>query len=154
MPDCANPLLLYDGVCGLCNRLVRFVLKRDTAARFRFASLQSDYAARILQRHGLELRDLDTVYVVESPGDRPKDRSDAVIFILRELGGFWRVAATVLRIFPGRCGTGDTASWPVTATAFSENTKAARSPKPNIKTDFWIFKRGWSSFVYLGVLRG
>jgi predicted DCC family thiol-disulfide oxidoreductase YuxK len=100
MPDCANPLLLYDGVCGLCNRLVRFVLKRDTAARFRFASLQSDYAARILQRHGLELRDLDTVYVAESPGGRLKARSDAVIFILRELGGFWSVAATVLRIIP------------------------------------------------------
>ena len=100
MPDSPNPLILYDGLCGLCNRLVRFVLRHDIRARFRFASLQSDHAARILQRHGLEFQELDTIYVVDGTGERPKDRTDAVIFILRELGGFWRVAATVLRIFP------------------------------------------------------
>lgn len=100
MPDCANPVLLYDGVCGLCHRLVQFVLKRDPTACFRFASLQSDYAARMLQRHGLDPQDLDTVYVVDATGDRPKTRSDAVIFILRSLGGFWSAAATALRIFP------------------------------------------------------
>ncbi len=100
MPDSPNPLILYDGLCGLCNRLVRFVLRHDIRARFRFASLQSDHAARILQRHALEFQELDTIYVVDGTGERPKDRTDAVIFILRELGGFWRVAATVLRIFP------------------------------------------------------
>ena len=100
MPSPTNPLLLYDGVCGLCNRLVRFVLKHDLHERFRFASLQSDYAARILQRNGLELQELDSVYVVELPGEQPKDRSDAVILILRELGGFWRAAAAILRMFP------------------------------------------------------
>jgi predicted DCC family thiol-disulfide oxidoreductase YuxK len=100
MPDPTNPVLLYDGVCGLCNRLVQFVLRHDTAACFRFASLQSDYAARILQLHGLDLQDLDTVYVVESPGDRPKARSDAMISILLTLGGFWSAVATALRIFP------------------------------------------------------
>jgi predicted DCC family thiol-disulfide oxidoreductase YuxK len=100
MPDRANPILLFDGVCGLCHRLVQFVLKRDPTARFRFASLQSDYATRILQRHGLDPQDLDTVYVVESPGDRPKARSAAVIFILRELGGLWSAVSTALRILP------------------------------------------------------
>ena len=49
MSDPANPVLLYDGVCGLCNRLVQFVLKHDTDARFRFASLQSNYAAQTPQ---------------------------------------------------------------------------------------------------------
>jgi predicted DCC family thiol-disulfide oxidoreductase YuxK len=44
----ANPVLLYDGVCGLCNRLVQFVLKKDRKAQFQFASLQSAYAAQIL----------------------------------------------------------------------------------------------------------
>ncbi len=68
MPNPANPVLLYDGVCGLCNGLVRFVLRHDTAARFRFASLQSAYAAAILQRHGLDPDDLDTVYVVSEGG--------------------------------------------------------------------------------------
>jgi predicted DCC family thiol-disulfide oxidoreductase YuxK len=100
MPESANPILLYDGVCGLCNHLVQFVLKHDTAARFRFASLQSDYANRILQEHALDAQDLDTVYVIEAPGTQPKSRSNAVISILRTLGGFWSAVATPLAIIP------------------------------------------------------
>ena len=100
MPDLANPVLLYDGVCGLCNRLVRFVLKRDRRARFRFASLQSTYAARILKPHGLDPQDLNTLYVVEEEGERLIVRSDAVIFMLYEMGGLWRAASVALRIFP------------------------------------------------------
>ena len=100
MVEPANPVILYDCVCGLCNRLVRFVLKRDTYARFRFASLQSVYAARILQLHDLDPQDLDTVYVVQESGERPAARSDAVISILRELGGFWTAIAVALRILP------------------------------------------------------
>ncbi len=98
MPDPANPVLLYDGVCGLCNRLVQFVLRRDRLARFRFASLQSDYAARILNPRGLDPHDLNTLYVLD--GERLITRADAVIFILRELGGFWHALAMALRISP------------------------------------------------------
>jgi len=82
------PIVLYDGVCGLCNRLVRFVLDRDRDGVFRFASLQSVLAGRILGRHGADARDLDMVYVVvnyELPEERLVARSDAVIFILRHL---------------------------------------------------------------------
>ena len=100
MSDPANPILLYDGICGLCNRVVQFVLKHDVAAHFRFASLQGDYARQILKRHALDPEELDTVYVIESPDAKPKSRSDAVISILRALGGFWRAAATALSILP------------------------------------------------------
>lgn len=100
MPDPSNPVLLYDGVCGLCNRLVRLVLKHDTLAHFRFASLQSDYAARVLQPRGLDPRDLNTIHVVEEPAGPLAQRSEAVILILRELGGFWTAVALALRIFP------------------------------------------------------
>ena len=99
MADPANPILLYDGVCGLCSRLVQFVLKRDSSRHFRFASLQSDFASRILQRHGLDPNDLDTVYLVE-PGERLIARSDAVISVLRRLGGFWGALALLLRALP------------------------------------------------------
>ena len=98
MVDPANPILLYDGVCGLCSRLVQFVLKRDSSRHFRFASLQSDFASRILQRHGLDPNDLDTVYLVE-PGERLTARSDAVISVLRRLGG-WGALALLLRALP------------------------------------------------------
>lgn len=101
--DSANPILLYDGICGLCNRLVQFTLKRDASQRLRFASLQSDFAASVLQRHGLNPGDLDTVYLVDGCG-RPEERlsthSDAVISLLRHLGGPWSVAAALLRVVP------------------------------------------------------
>ena len=99
MVDPANPILLYDGVCGLCSRLVQFVLKRDSSRHLRFASLQSDFASRILQRLGLDANDLDTVYLVE-PGERLTARSDAVISVLRKLGGFWSAVALLLRALP------------------------------------------------------
>ncbi len=100
MADCANPILLYDGVCGLCNRLVQFVLKHDADAHFRFASLQSDYASRILQPHSLDPQDLNAVYVVDSPSRCVLARSDAVIFILHKLDGFWRALSVALSMFP------------------------------------------------------
>jgi predicted DCC family thiol-disulfide oxidoreductase YuxK len=85
----AHPILLYDGVCGLCNRLVQFILRRDPGGVFRFASLQSALAGRILARHGADAGDLDTVYVVVNCDQADEEllpRSDAVIFILRHLG--------------------------------------------------------------------
>jgi predicted DCC family thiol-disulfide oxidoreductase YuxK len=85
----AHPILLYDGVCGLCNRLVQFILRRDPGGVFRFASLQSSLAGRILARHGADAGDLDTVYLVvnaEQADEQLLARSDAVIFVLRHLG--------------------------------------------------------------------
>ena len=98
-----HPILLYDGVCGLCNRMNQFVLRHDQAGVFRFASLQSALAGRILARHGADAADLDTVYVVVNP-DQPDERllarSDAVIFVLQQLGGFWGLTGFVLRFKP------------------------------------------------------
>ena len=91
----SNPIVLYDGVCGLCNRLNQFILKRDTHDRFRFASLQSDLAASLLERHGADSRDLDTVYVVldyKQPGERLLERSDAILHVLTRLDGIWKWA--------------------------------------------------------------
>ena len=100
MPAPDNPILLYDGVCGLCNRLVQFVLKHDTHAGFRFAALQSDYASRILLGQGFDPKDLNTLYVVQEPGERLTARSDAVIVLLRNLGGLWGAVGVALSILP------------------------------------------------------
>jgi predicted DCC family thiol-disulfide oxidoreductase YuxK len=98
----SNPIVLYDGVCGLCNRLNQFLLKRDTHDRFRFASLQSDLAATLLKRHGVSAQDLNTVYVVldyDQPGERLLSRSDAIIYALMQLDGIWKLAG-VGRVLP------------------------------------------------------
>jgi predicted DCC family thiol-disulfide oxidoreductase YuxK len=110
-----RPILLYDGVCGLCNRFVQFILRRDRDAKFRFASLQSASAARILARHGVnpgtdlsanpssDAANLDTVYVVldhELPDESLLSRSAAVLFVLKQLPGFWRPVASLLQLLP------------------------------------------------------
>ena len=103
-----HPIILYDGVCGLCNRLNQFVLRRDREGIFRFASLQSPLAARILAHHGANPQGLDTLYVVlnhdlakeAQPEERLLPRSDAVIFVLNRLGGIWKVLGFLVRLLP------------------------------------------------------
>lgn len=98
-----GPILLYDGVCALCNRMVKFILRRDAPGRFRFASLQSDVAAGILARHGRDPRELDTVVVVIDcgrPTERLLDRSSAAVFVLKAMPGLWRVAGRALGLIP------------------------------------------------------
>ena len=98
-----NPIVFYDGVCGLCNRLVQFLLKHDHEGRLRFASLQSDFAAKVLGRHGFDPKDLDTIHVVENydqPDERVLQRSDAILRAGRELGGFWSASSSISKIVP------------------------------------------------------
>jgi predicted DCC family thiol-disulfide oxidoreductase YuxK len=94
----ARAVILYDGVCGLCDHTVRFVLAHDPdGARFRFAALQSEFAAAALARHGRDARDLDTVCLLD--GDRLSVKADAILDILARLGGIWRLAG-VARLLP------------------------------------------------------
>jgi predicted DCC family thiol-disulfide oxidoreductase YuxK len=98
-------ILLYDGVCGLCHRFVQFILRRDRHAIFRFASLQSPLASRILARHNLNPGALDTVYVVVNPDSENSNelllaRSDAALFVLKHLGAPWPAAAFLLQLLP------------------------------------------------------
>lgn len=100
-----NPIILYDGVCGLCNRFVQFVLRHDDKDRFRFAALQSNFAQAILERHGLNPDVLDTVYLVFDYGQSSEhllSRNEAASDVLKELGGVWRFWARLLDILPER----------------------------------------------------
>lgn len=88
----APAVIFYDGVCAFCDRTVRFVLGRDPHGRFQFAPLQSDYAVATLARHGRDPGDLDTVILLLDAGtarERLLVKSDAILAILRGLGGGW-----------------------------------------------------------------
>ncbi|GAC1431852.1 MAG: thiol-disulfide oxidoreductase DCC family protein [Terriglobales bacterium] len=90
-------------MCGLCDRLVQFVIRRDRADRFRFALLQSDLAAKILSRYGANPRDLNTLYLLvgrKQADEQLLTRSAAVIAILRELGSPWHAIAASLGFVP------------------------------------------------------
>ena len=95
----AAPVLLYDGVCGFCNKSVQLILDHDRRGSMRFAALQSDYGQSVVERHP-ELRGVDSVVYVEQQtgGERIHVRSDAALKVAAYLGGFWRIflAAKVL----------------------------------------------------------
>lgn len=98
-------LILYDGVCGLCSRVIQMVAPRDRDGVFHYAPLQSAHAQALLRRHGRDPSDLDTFYVVtghRSPAPALLARSDAALFIARTLGGSWRWAGALARLLPRR----------------------------------------------------
>lgn len=96
-------LVFFDGVCGLCDRLVQFLLARDRSGRLRFAQLQGALARKTLVPRRIDPADLDTVYVIadwQTPDERVLARSRAVLHAVSQLGGAWRVLATVGGIIP------------------------------------------------------
>lgn len=97
-------LVLYDGVCGLCSRLVQFLLTHDRRAAFDFASLQSGTGRAIVERSGGNPHQLDSFYLVanyRTPSARVMTKSRAALFVARELGWPWKIAC-VLGTIPSR----------------------------------------------------
>ena len=92
-----QPVLLYDGECGLCNRVVRFLLRRDRAARLKFAALQSRPAQEFLAAQGLPTADFDSLVFVPDWNQPARGaallRTDGALAALAELGGGWRTVA-------------------------------------------------------------
>jgi predicted DCC family thiol-disulfide oxidoreductase YuxK len=87
-------LVLYDGVCGLCNRLLHFLLRHDKRTVFAYASLQSARGRAVVQRAGGDPDDLTSFYVVAdfaSPNSRVFMRSDAALFVAGQLEWPWRI---------------------------------------------------------------
>ena len=82
-----SAVVLFDGVCNLCNRSVNFIIDHDARAYFRFAALQSDAATPLLARCGLAADFLAGVVLWED--GRCFTRSTAALRIFRRLGGPW-----------------------------------------------------------------
>lgn len=95
-------VLLYDSLCGFCDRLVGFLLRRDRRQIFHFAPLDGVFASDFLNRHP-HLRALDSIVLIENSGLEDEVvwvRSGAVKRITRQLGGMWRIADLLLSIIP------------------------------------------------------
>lgn len=95
-------LVLYDGECGLCSRLVQFVLERDPDGRFHFARLQSPLGRAVVARAGGDPDVRSTLYLVPQYRERRMPvftKSDAATFIAGRLAGPWR-AVSWLRLIP------------------------------------------------------
>jgi predicted DCC family thiol-disulfide oxidoreductase YuxK len=97
----AAPVLLYDGVCGVCNRSVQTILRHDRHGTLRFAALDSDFARAVIERHP-DLQDIDSVVFIDDPGqpgERVSVRSAAALKVVRYLGGPFRLLLAA-RIIP------------------------------------------------------
>jgi predicted DCC family thiol-disulfide oxidoreductase YuxK len=88
MEDRPAHILLYDGVCNLCNSLVGFVIRNDPDRLFKFASLQSVTGQRLLRAFGLPLQDLHSFVFIS--GDTYFLRSAAVLEVLRKMRRPWK----------------------------------------------------------------
>ncbi len=94
--DHLSPILLFDGVCNLCNNLVMFVIRKDKKARIRFVSLQSEAGKSLLSAAGLNPDTADTVVYLS--GDKTFLRSSAILNLLNDLGGGWRLFYSLIII--------------------------------------------------------
>ncbi|WP_374025058.1 thiol-disulfide oxidoreductase DCC family protein [Mycobacterium sp. HNNTM2301] len=95
------PVLLYDGVCGVCNAAVRTILRFDPHGTLRFAALDSDFARDVFARHPA-IKDVDSVVFVdepEQPGERVAVRSAAALRVVDYLGGPWKLLKAA-RVIP------------------------------------------------------
>jgi len=90
MNDSKSNILLFDGVCNLCNYLVTFIINRDINRKFKFTSLQSDKGQAILKHFGLPVNDFESlVYICN---DKYFIKSTATLHVLKDLGGLWKLA--------------------------------------------------------------
>ncbi|MAM28858.1 MAG: thiol-disulfide oxidoreductase [Flavobacteriaceae bacterium] len=80
-----HKIILFDGVCNLCNSSVTFVIKRDTNDVFRFAALQEAPGQTLIKKHGIDPAETDSIILVS--GDKAYTKSTAALKIARHLGG-------------------------------------------------------------------
>jgi predicted DCC family thiol-disulfide oxidoreductase YuxK len=91
-------IILFDGVCNLCESSVQFVIKHDVKDQFRFVSLQSELGQQILKHIGINPKHIDSVILYE-PGVAYYYKSTAALQIAKHLGGFFHFG-TIFRILP------------------------------------------------------
>lgn len=81
-------IILFDGVCNLCNGAVLFIIKRDDKDVFRFAALQSEVGQRLTSERNIDTEKIDSIILVD-PGVAYFTRSTAALEIAKEFGGIW-----------------------------------------------------------------
>ena len=92
-----SAVVLFDGVCTLCNRTVDFIVRHDRARRFRYGSLQSSAGRTLLEQFNLPADSLESIVLIDER--RVYTKSEAALRVARELDGPWRFL-TVLRVVP------------------------------------------------------
>ncbi|HAY33004.1 MAG TPA: thiol-disulfide oxidoreductase DCC family protein [Ignavibacteria bacterium] len=90
-------IILFDGVCNLCNSSVNFIIDKDVRNVFKFASLQSETGTKLIKNYNLTAENIDSVILIDN--DRAYIKSDAALMIAAELGGVYKILS-FMRIIP------------------------------------------------------
>lgn len=93
-----NRIILFDGVCNLCNASVQFIISRDPKAVFKFTSLQSELGQALLKKHNISSENLYSVIVIQD--NHVYDRSRAALEIAKQLNGLWPLFYSLIVIPP------------------------------------------------------
>ena len=80
-----SPVILFDGICNLCNGAVQYVIKHDPAGVFKFASLQSGAGQQLLSTYGLQQTDFNSFVLIED--DKAFTKSEAALMVAKKLNG-------------------------------------------------------------------
>lgn len=80
-------ILLFDGVCNLCNNAVNFIIERDKKDVFRFASLQSEIGRKLTRERGIEVEEAMNSFILIEPGVAYYQRSTAALEVAKDLSG-------------------------------------------------------------------
>lgn len=96
MSNLKHGIVLFDGDCNFCNSSVQFIIKRDQAMMFQFASLQSEIGQALLGQYEVD-RSIDSIVVIQN--EKAYTKSTAALQIAKHLDGFWKLLA-ILRIIP------------------------------------------------------
>ena len=91
-------IILFDGVCNLCDSAVQMIIKHDTEDIFRFVALQSDLGQKIIQHLGIDVQKIDSI-ILYQPGFAYYFKSEAALEIAKNLGGIFYFA-TLFSILP------------------------------------------------------
>lgn len=92
-------IIVFDGVCVLCNGWVSLLLRHDREGRYRFAAMQSDRGRKLLAQHGLDPDDPQSFLLIDHAGTWMD--TDAIRRVLTGLGGIWHGLAMLLGVVPG-----------------------------------------------------
>ena len=92
-------IILFDGVCNLCNHAVQFIIQHDAKDVFRFVALQSETGISILKKIGLYDKNIDSIVLYE-PGVAYFYKATAALEIAKSLGGIYSILGYVLNILP------------------------------------------------------
>lgn len=85
-----HDIILFDGVCNLCNSAVQFIIKRDKADRYRFAALQSDLGKELTAARNIDTQKIDSIILIE-PGKAYYIKAPAALRIGKQFGGLWKL---------------------------------------------------------------